>query len=403
MKITQIRNATIIVDYSNTKFLIDPWLMPKDYLPGFDTAINSEIRQPRVELPFEIEKIVDVDAVIITHIHPDHWDEFAEKSINKDMKIFVQSDFDKDYILSKGFKNVEILSFKGTKYNNITLYKTSGQHGKREVMKPLCEQINMPYDIMGVVFKSETDKTLYVAGDTIYCVEMQEALDKFNPEVIVINACGATVLNGERLIMKQDDIDEVLKNAPYSTVIASHMDTVSHLSVTRDDLKEYIDKNNIDNLLIPDDGEILEFLTEKEIQQNKITARKFYELIANKEYEETSKLCSDDFVYYPQVDTCLKGVEKFIELESSNMDPFGDFKMRTRFIIADNDRVAVYLTFDGTLIGDEWHSIKVPKKHLYMDFMTMLKFKDGKIIEKRAKYDRYFIYKQLGVKTLELK
>lgn len=58
MKITQVRNATIIVEYNNTKFLIDPWLMPKDYMPGFDTAINSEIRQPRVELPFEIEKLL---------------------------------------------------------------------------------------------------------------------------------------------------------------------------------------------------------------------------------------------------------------------------------------------------------------------------------------------------------
>ena len=59
MKITQVRNATIIVEYNNTKFLIDPWLMPKDYMPGFDTAINSEIRQPRAELPFEIEKITN--------------------------------------------------------------------------------------------------------------------------------------------------------------------------------------------------------------------------------------------------------------------------------------------------------------------------------------------------------
>ena len=74
MKITQVRSATIIVEYNNKKFLIDPWLMPKDYMPGFDSAINSQIRQPRVELPFGIEKIVDVDAVIITHIHPDHWE-----------------------------------------------------------------------------------------------------------------------------------------------------------------------------------------------------------------------------------------------------------------------------------------------------------------------------------------
>ena len=175
MKITQVRNATIIVEYNNTKFLIDPWLMSKDYMPGFDTAINSEIRQPRAELPFEIEKIVDVNAVIITHIHPDHWDEFAEKALDKNIKVFVQSSVDKDYVITKGFKNVEIIQENGTEYNGITLYKTGTQHGKREIIKPLCASIGMPYDAMGVVFKSEYEKTLYIAGDTIWCEEVIEA------------------------------------------------------------------------------------------------------------------------------------------------------------------------------------------------------------------------------------
>ena len=249
MKITQVRNATIIVEYNNTKFLIDPWL----------TAINSEIRQPRVELPFEIEKIVDVDAVIITHIHSDHWDEFAESALDKNIKVFIQSIIDRDYIISKGFKNVEIIQESGTEYNGITLYKTGTQHGKREIIKPLCASIGMPYDAMGVVFKSEDEKTLYIAGDTIWCEEVIEALTKYHPDVIVINACAATVLNGERLIMNIDDVKEVLQNAPNSTVIASHMDTVSHLSVTRNDLKEFKNKNNIDNLLIPEDGEVIDF------------------------------------------------------------------------------------------------------------------------------------------------
>ena len=259
MKITQVRNATIIVEYNNTKFLIDPWLMPKDYMPGFDTAINSEIRQPRVELPFEIEKIVDVDAVIITHIHPDHWDEFAENALDKNIKVFVQSIIDKDYVITKGFTNVEIIQETGTEYNGITLYKTGTQHGKREIIKPLCDSIGLPYDAMGVVFKSEDEKTLYIAGDTIWCEEVIEALTKYHPDVIVINACAATVLNGERLIMNIDDVKEVLQNAPNAKVIASHMDTVSHLSVTRNDLKEFKNKNNIDNLLIPEDGEVIDF------------------------------------------------------------------------------------------------------------------------------------------------
>ena len=40
MLIHQIRNATLIVTYHNQKFLIDAWLMPKDYMAGFDVEIE---------------------------------------------------------------------------------------------------------------------------------------------------------------------------------------------------------------------------------------------------------------------------------------------------------------------------------------------------------------------------
>lgn len=259
MKITQVRNATIIVEYNETKFLIDPWLGPKDYMEGFESALNSQIRQPRVELPFEIEKTVDVDAVILTHFHPDHFDEYAVNALNKDIKFFVQSQKDLEIIKSYGFKNLEVMTQQGIDYKNIKLYKTDCQHGKREIIKPLCESISMPYDAMGVVFKSNNEKTLYVAGDTIWCDEVSEAIDKFEPEIIVVNACAATVINGERLIMNIDDVRQVIKKAPKSTIIASHMDTVSHLTVTRKDLEEFREKESVKNLLIPDDGEVLNF------------------------------------------------------------------------------------------------------------------------------------------------
>ena len=259
MKITQVRNATIIVEYNETKFLIDPWLGPKDYMEGFESALNSQIRQPRVELPFEIEKTVDVDAVILTHFHPDHFDEYAVNALNKDIKFFVQSQKDLEIIKSYGFKNLEVMTQQGIDYKNIKLYKTDCQHGKREIIKPLCESIGMPYDAMGVVFKSNNEKTLYVAGDTIWCDEVSEAIDKFEPEIIVVNACAATVINGERLIMNIDDVRQVIKKAPKSTIIASHMDTVSHLTITRKDLEEFREKESVKNLLIPDDGEVLNF------------------------------------------------------------------------------------------------------------------------------------------------
>ena len=255
MLIHQIRNATLIITYKDKKFLIDPWLMPKDYMPGFEMAVNANVRQPRVELPLSVEKIVDVDAVILTHFHPDHWDEFAIKAIDKKIPFFVQSEVDQKQIQSLGFSDVRVVSVSGTEFDGITLYKTFGQHGKREIIKPLCEQVNMAYDAMGVVFKAKNEKTLYVAGDTIWCEEVVEAIDKFAPDVVVVNACGATLLNGERIIMNDEDVKTLTEYAPKAVIIASHMDTVSHLTVTRNDIR----KMKLNNVLVPEDNEIMEF------------------------------------------------------------------------------------------------------------------------------------------------
>lgn len=255
MEITQVRNATIIVNYNGTKFLIDPWLGPKEYMEGFISGVNSQIRQPRVELPMEINKIVNVDAVIVTHLHPDHWDEYAAKALDKNIKIFVQSECDKEFVQNEGFKNIEILNENGTEYKQIKLYKTTGEHGIKEIIEPICKQVGMAYDAMGIVFKADNEKTLYLTGDTIWCKEVEESLSKFTPAVIIANACGATVLNGERLIMNKEDLNTLLIHSTKATVIASHMDTVSHLTVTRNDLQELTDKHK--NLLIPNDGEII--------------------------------------------------------------------------------------------------------------------------------------------------
>ncbi len=255
MLIHQIRNATLIVKYNDKKFLIDPWFMPKDYMSGFDVAVNADVRQPRVDLPLPIAEIVDVDAVVLTHFHPDHWDEFAAQAINKDIPFFVQSQDDLNIVKSLGFNNITVLSEAGTEFDGITMYKTKGQHGKRSIIKPLCEQIGMPYDAMGVVFKAKQEKTLYIAGDTIWCEEVKSAIDQFSPDIIVVNACGATLLNGERIIMNDEDVKIVAKYIPAAIIIASHMDTVSHLTVTRNDIR----KMRLNNVIVPEDNETLEF------------------------------------------------------------------------------------------------------------------------------------------------
>lgn len=67
MQITQVRNATLLIHYAGTRFLIDPMLAPKGSYPGFEGMANSHLRNPLVELPLPMAALLDVDAVIAAH------------------------------------------------------------------------------------------------------------------------------------------------------------------------------------------------------------------------------------------------------------------------------------------------------------------------------------------------
>lgn len=102
MNITHIRNATQIIHYAGKRFLIDPMLADKGAWPGFPGTARSELRNPLVELPFSRDKIVDVDAVIVTHTHDDHWDAAAIAAIPKTLPVFVQHEADAALLRSQG-------------------------------------------------------------------------------------------------------------------------------------------------------------------------------------------------------------------------------------------------------------------------------------------------------------
>ncbi|SFM44572.1 MBL fold metallo-hydrolase [Nitrosomonas communis] len=94
MKFKQIRNAPLNIKYGGKKFLIDPWLAEKGAIPGFGGTINDHVRNPTADLRVPLSEIVNVDAVILTHVHPDRWDDTAKNAIPKDIPFFVQHEVD---------------------------------------------------------------------------------------------------------------------------------------------------------------------------------------------------------------------------------------------------------------------------------------------------------------------
>src|SRR5690606_7764713 len=253
MNIRHIRNATLVVDYAGKKFLVDPFLSEKGTLPPFPNSARQDQKNPLESLPVSIDEVIGgVDAVIVTHTHLDHWDDAAKNALPKDTKLFTQNEEDKTEIESAGFTNIEVLQ-EDTVFEGIQLIKTKGEHGRGEILK-------MADLVCGVVLKHEDEKTLYVAGDTVWYEEVQKTIAVQNPEIIIVNAGDNQFLQGGSLVMNKEDVYEVHKAVPKAKIIAVHMEAVNHWTLSREELKNFAqEKDMSSNVLVPNDGESFSF------------------------------------------------------------------------------------------------------------------------------------------------
>lgn len=254
MKVTQIRNATQIIEYAGKKFLVDPMLAPKGTYPGFGGTVNADVRNPMVELPISIEEIIDVDAVLLTHTHPDHWDETAVSVIPKEKLIFVQHEGDEQILRSQGFTDVQIFS-EETSYNSISFIRTTCQHGSDAAFenKELGEMLA---EVTGVILSHADEQKLYLAGDTIWTPAVEETMKREQPDVVILNTGWAHVIGYGPIIMGKEDVLKTHVVLPQAKIVATHMDAVNHALVTRKELRDYAEINLLtDCVYIPEDGE----------------------------------------------------------------------------------------------------------------------------------------------------
>jgi len=247
-----LRHATLLIEINGKTILVDPMLSPKDKLDPVQNCGN-DIKFPMVDLPIsnaELTQILsEVDVVIVTHLHRDHWDITAQNLIDKNKLIFCQPN-DQDNIRGQGFKNVQSIS---TSYNwkGINIIRTNGKHGTGEIGKKMGEVSGFVIDHPG--------ESLYLAGDTIWCEDVEKALLTYKPKVTILNTGGARFLTGDPITMTPGDVVNVHEKLSQTKIIAVHMDTVNHCFIKRTDLLQALTEKGLESIvLIPDDGEVIE-------------------------------------------------------------------------------------------------------------------------------------------------
>lgn len=248
MKFQLIRNATVKLKYGDIAILIDPMLGNKHSFGSFAGIEDN----PTVDLPVPVSEVLaNVDLVIISHLHEDHFDTAAQSMDDKAIPILYQPG-DREKIESYGFNNVLDLESE-TLWQHVRITRTGGQHGTGH----WAERLN---PVSGFIFQFPGEPTVYWIGDSVWCAEVEEALEQFKPDVVITHSGGAELRDSGPIIMDAKQTINVCEALPSALVLATHMESLDHCKTTRQELQAAANAAGLssDRLRILADGELLE-------------------------------------------------------------------------------------------------------------------------------------------------
>jgi len=240
-----IRHATLAIDYAGVRFLVDPMLDDVGSRAPIQNS-PSPRKNPLVGLPDSANEIArNAEVVLVTHTHSDHWDETAVRLLAKDLPLFGQV-ADEAQFRGQSFVNVHPVG-ESAKWKDVEIARTGGQHGQGEIGKSMAP-------VSGFVLRASGEPTTYIASDTIWCEEVREALARYKPSVVIVNAGAAQFLKGDPITMTADEVVAVCQAAPNAQVVAVHMEAINHCLLTREDLAFQLEAARV-RAAIPGDGE----------------------------------------------------------------------------------------------------------------------------------------------------
>ncbi len=136
---------------------------------------------------------------------------------------------------------------------------------------------------------------------------------------------------------------------------------------------------------------------QSEAERNKAVVRRFIEEVQNKKNMDAfDELNAEDFVNLsapPGMPTDRAGGKMFL---GGFLSAFPDSEVTVDDMIAEGDRVATKKTFTGTHTG-EFMGIPASGNRVTLQYVDILRLRDGRIIEHWLSMDQLSFMQQLGV------
>lgn len=250
MKITQIRNASILIEFSHGKMIVDPMLARKGSLPKL-RYYKSNTRNPLVELPDTFAECKDqIDYALITHCQKGHFDHLDRAGVRWLVKRQIPTfctPRDEKY-LGKKHVFTQVLAQRRSAFFDGYIERIPATH-TRGWLTPFMEHGT------GYFIELPNEPSVYLMGDTVLTDAIRDFIRKNQPDYIVAPTGKAQFDLGAPLLLDENEIIE-LADLSDGQIICNHMGALDHCRIDHNTLESLLKEHDVRNrYIIPRDGD----------------------------------------------------------------------------------------------------------------------------------------------------
>lgn len=215
MTIKHVRHATSIVTIGGKRLLVDPMLSEAAALPPVPLTANK-MRNPLVPLTTPIEELREIDAILLTHYHFDHFDKAVGDHFSPHIPIITHSTCEKG-LRKEGFTNLTIvereLHWEGIK---IRRFRVDHAHGGWRLVLGRSSAFYLVAE----------NESLFITGDAVYNESLCSALKETEPDGVIAYGGRARMLIGKAITMGAEEIARIGRLLPRSSVVVVHLEAI---------------------------------------------------------------------------------------------------------------------------------------------------------------------------------
>jgi L-ascorbate metabolism protein UlaG (beta-lactamase superfamily) len=243
-----VGNATLLIRFAGLTLLTDPnFIHAGEEIPLGYGMTTRRLTDPAIEF----DDLPELDAVILSHFHADHFDRIAETRLDPDLRIVTTPDTATE-LEERGFRMLTPLDTWATTEivgdgATCTVRAMPGRHAPAPITIALPEVMGSLLELRRAADEATVAVRIYISGDTIMYEGLREIADRESVLDLAFLHLGGTRVLGMTVTMDADQGVELLETVRPRLAVPIHYDDYEAFKSPLEDFRTAVERAGLED------------------------------------------------------------------------------------------------------------------------------------------------------------